>query len=54
MRQIEGENKIYLPDNDFETHYHKFNRDIIYQPELSNILYYIPNSYSSLSLPSKK
>ena len=44
MRQIEGKNKIYLPDNDFETHYHKFNRDIIYQPELSNILYYIPKT----------
>ena len=37
-------NKIFLPDNDFETHYHKFHRDIIFQPELSNILYYIPET----------
>ena len=44
LRQIEGKNKIYLPDNDFETHYHKFSRDIIYQPELSNILYFLPKT----------
>ena len=44
FRQIDGKNKIFLPDNDFETHYHKFHRDIIFQPELSNILYYIPET----------
>ena len=44
FRQIDGKNKIFLPDNDFETHYHKFHRDIIIQPELSNILYYIPET----------
>ena len=44
LRQIEGKNKIYLPDNDFETHYHKFSKDIIYQPELSNILYFLPKT----------
>lgn len=44
FRQIDGKNKIFLPDNDFETHYHKFHKDIIFQPELSNILYYIPET----------
>ena len=43
-RQNEGEKKIYLPKKDFESHYHKFDKDIIYQPELSNILYYAPNT----------
>ena len=43
-RQNEGEKKIYLPNNDFESHYHKFEKDIIYQPELSNLLYYIPKT----------
>ena len=43
-QQIDSKNKIYLPDNDFETHYHKFNEKIIYQPELSNILYYHPET----------
>ena len=46
-RQIEGTNKIFLPNNDFETHYHKFHRDIIFQPELSNILYYLPKTHEN-------
>ena len=43
-QQIDSKNKIYLPDNDFETHYHKFDSKIIYQPELSDILYYNPKT----------
>ena len=43
-RQNKGEKRIYLPNNDFETHYHKFEKDIIYQPELSNLLYYDPKT----------
>ena len=43
-QQIDSKNKIYLPDNDFETHYHKFDDNIIYQPKLSDILYYNPKT----------
>ena len=39
--QINGGNKIYIPKNDFQLHYHNFQKNIIYQPELSNLLYYI-------------
>ena len=48
--QYEGRNKINYPRNDNERHYHKFGKDIIYQPELSNILFYLPgtNKFSSL------
>ena len=42
--QFEGQNKITLPDNDFHTHYHKFNETIIYQPKLSEILFYLPET----------
>ena len=42
--QFEGQNKINLPDNDFHTHNHKFNQAIIYQPKLSEILYYLPGT----------
>ena len=40
--QIYGGNKIYMPKNDFQLHYHNFQKNIIYQPELSNLLYYNP------------
>ena len=43
-KQKDGSNKIYLPKTDYETHYHKFNKEIINQPELSNILYYDPST----------
>ena len=43
-QQISGKNKIYISDDNFETHDHKFRKDIIKQPELSNILYYFPNT----------
>ena len=50
FQRYEGRNKINYPRNDNERHYHKFVKDIIYQPELSNILFYLPgtNKYSSL------
>ena len=41
-QQYDDHSKIYFPDNRCETHYQKFSKNIIYQPELSNILYYIP------------
>jgi glycosyltransferase involved in cell wall biosynthesis len=43
-QQIEGKNKIYLPKDGNDRHYHEFNNNIIYQPELSEILYYTPRT----------
>jgi len=43
-QQIEGKNKIYLPKDGSDRHYHEFNNNIIYQPELSEILYYTPGT----------
>ena len=44
FQQIVDKNKIFISDNDFETHNHKFGKNIIKQPELSNILYYLPDT----------
>jgi len=44
LQQIDGSNKIYCPKNQFGHHFHNFGKDIIYQPELSNILYYLPGT----------
>ena len=43
-QQNDGEKKIFLPDNHYETHYHGFPKEVISQPELSNLLYYLPGS----------
>ena len=47
-QQNDGTRKIYYPDNHFESHYHNFPKNIIYQPELSSLLYFNPgtNEYS--------
>lgn len=42
--QEEGKKKIFFPIYHEFNHHHHFNKKIIYQPELSNIIYYIPNS----------
>ena len=42
--QIDGKRKIFYPDNHFENHFHNFSKNIIFQPELSDILYYIPRT----------
>ena len=46
----EKNHKLYYPKSDYDNHYHNFNKNIIYQPELSNILFYKINSknYSSI------
>ena len=44
LQTIEGKEIIYNPRYHTRTHYHHFNKDIIYQPELSNILYYLPGT----------
>ena len=46
----ENGKRIYFPFFHEFNHYHSLNKNIVYQPELSNILFYIPNTknYSSL------
>ena len=44
LQQIEGDDRIYYPKVQFGNHYHNFVKSIISQPELSNILYYWPNT----------
>ena len=44
MHQIEGSDKIFLPRTHMANHYHNFGKSIIFQPELSNILYYLPGT----------
>lgn len=43
-------NKIFYINRQIYNHYHNFTKKIIYQPDLSNILYYKPNSknYSTI------
>ena len=41
--QIEGRRNILYPNNHFETHYHNFSKNFIYQPELSILLFKIPD-----------
>ena len=43
-QQKEGQSTIYLPQNNFESHYHNFSQKIISQPELSNLLFYYPGT----------
>jgi glycosyltransferase involved in cell wall biosynthesis len=42
---FEGTKYIFYPNNHFETHFHNFPKTIIKQPELSNLLYYVPGTY---------
>lgn len=46
----EENKKIYYPEEQIYNHNHSFNKRFIYQPELSNILYYDPQTknYSSI------
>ena len=46
----EKKNKLYYPKDHILNHYHNFSKKIIYQPELSNIIYYKPQTknYSSV------
>ena len=44
FQQNDGEKKIFLPNNHYEMHYHGFPKEIISQPELSNLLYYSPGT----------
>ena len=42
LQEIEGKDRIYNPIYQSRTHFHNFGKDIIYQPELSNLLHYGP------------
>ena len=42
--QNDGARKIFYPDNHFQNHFHNFNKKIISQPELSDILYFLPRT----------
>ena len=44
FREDEESGTIFYPDIHFKTHYHNFTKHIIYQPELSDILFYLPNT----------
>ena len=44
MHQIDGNNNIFYPKLHFANHYHNFGKSIIFQPELSIILYYLPGT----------
>ena len=41
---IEEKKRIFFPEDHILNHNHKFNKGIIYQTELSNILFHEPNS----------
>lgn len=43
FHNLEEENQLYYPIDQELNHYHNYSKNIIYQPELSNILFYIPN-----------
>ena len=43
-QQYENFHTIFLPNNHYESHFHGFSKTIIYQPDLSEILYFIPNT----------
>ena len=40
----DGKNNLFYPSSHRENHYHKYNKDLIFQPELSNILFHEPNN----------
>lgn len=48
--QTEGTSEIIFPKDHEFSHYHYFNKKIIKQPELSNIIFYIPNSKNYTSI----
>lgn len=44
LQQFEGRRKIFYPKKHYETHYHNFTNNIIHQPNLSEILFKVPNN----------
>ena len=48
--QEERKKKIFFPNTHDLNHYHKYKNEIIYQPELSNIIFYKPNTFIYTSI----
>ena len=48
--QIEGKSKIIFPKDQSLSHFHNYQKNIIEQPDLSEIIFYLPNTkeYSSI------
>ena len=44
FQQIEGRRIIFYPKKHFESHYHNFTHNIIFQPNLSEILFHSPKN----------
>ena len=44
LQQIEGRRNIFYPKKHYESHYHNFTYNIIFQPNLSEILFHNPNN----------
>ena len=44
FQQIEGRRNIIYPKKHFESHYHNFTHNIIFQPNLSEILFHSPKN----------
>ena len=44
FQKIEGRRKIFFPQKHFESHFHNFTDTFIFQPNLSEILFHIPNN----------
>ena len=44
LHQEEGKNNLFFPNSHILNHFHNFTEKIIYQPELSNILFYVPGT----------
>ena len=42
--QKEGKKRIFFPNNHELNHFHNFKKNFLFQPELSNLLFYIPNT----------
>ena len=50
LYQAEGKNSLVRPSTQVLNHFHNYSEDIIYQPELSSIIFYVPQTknYSSV------
>ena len=49
FQQIEGRRTIFYPKKHFESHYHNFTHNIIFQPSLAEILFHNPKNNNKFS-----
>lgn len=50
LHQYEGKNEIIIPKRHTHSHFHNFESKIINQPDLSNIIFYVPNTKNNTSI----